>query len=220
MSAIRGQNMRWKTICGIIMILGSLLLLTFWEIKGREIILMTPVIAASHDIILGTTLTKEDFMEIRVSPENILVGALMSKDIESLTGLISNCEIYANQQLLPSYFKKENLKISKEQSIFVLPELWIYSRSSAIRAGDKIALYNLPNSEKIGVFIVAFVKDDNEQEVKDLVENNIDILDRTQATSEISHIEIICTLAEYLSIYNKVVDSGYGNLLIIMEDIG
>jgi hypothetical protein len=209
--------MKWKTLVGIFLIIGSLLILVFWEVKGRDILLLSPVLTVGIDTEAGTVVDEQHFTQIKVLPENILCGALLPQDLQKLNGLVSNCKILANQQLLSSYFQKENTILQEGESLFVLPALWIYSMSSAVRAGDKIILYSLPENNCLGQYTVAFVKDSNEQEVRDVSGQQCDFLKRTDTTSEISHLEIICTLEEYMSICRIVTDVGLGNLLVVLK---
>lgn len=209
--------MQWKTLVGIFLIAGSLLTLVFWETKGRDILLLSPVLTASVDIEKGTAFNEADFKETRMLPENILIGALMPKDIKSLDNLVSNRKIFANQQLLPSYFQQNYTLFRENESIFVLPAFWIYSMSSAVRAEDTVILYSLPENIFLGEYTVAFVKDKNEQEVRDLSGRQSNFLKRADSTSQISHIEIICTVEEYMSIFNMVTDAGFENLLIVLK---
>ena len=211
--------MAWKTIVGICLIIGSLLTLVFWEVKGREY-LLSPTLLASRDIPAGTLIGAEDLTKSRIPAENVLTGAVLPQDADMLVGLAATCDLLANQQLVASYFQPESSVMSKGQSVFVLPEFWIYSRSSALRSGDTVSLYVMPESISIGTFIVAFVKDSNENEVCDTGGQNFALLDRKNTMSGISHIEIICTLEEYLSINSKVTEAGFGNLLIVIQGAG
>ena len=209
--------MKWKTLLGIVLIVGSLLTLVFWELKGREMLLLSPVLTAVVDIDAGTIMHQKDFAENKILPENILKGALLPQDLHTLNGLVSNCHIVANQQILPTYFQKESTLLKDDESFFVLPKLWIYSMSSAVRAGDTIILYSMPENILLGQYTVAFVKDSNEREVRDTSGNQADFLKRSDSNSELSHLEIICTLEEYMSIFQTVTDFGFGNLLVVLK---
>lgn len=209
--------MQWKTLLGIFLIIGSLLTLVFWETKGREILLLSPVLTACVDIEKGVTIDETYFKEARMLPENILNNAFLPHDASALNNLVSNCKICANQQLLPSYFQEEHTLLQVDESIFVLPALWIYSISSAVRAEDTVVLYSLPENICLGQYTVAFVKDGNDQEVRDVSGKQGDFLKRSDSTSEISHIEIICTTEEYRSICHVVTAAGFGNLLIVLK---
>lgn len=209
--------MKWKTLLGIFLIIGSLLTLVFWELKGREILLLSPVLTAQTDIKAGAIIKEEDFKQSKVLPENILADAILPQDHSSLVGLVANCEIIANQQLLTSYFQKENTILKEDESLFVLPRAWIYSMSSAIRAGDTIILYSFPENHHLGQYTVAFVKDSNEKEVRDVSGQQSDLLKRADSTCEVSHLEIICTLEEYTTICHISTDAGFGNLLVVLK---
>lgn len=209
--------MKWKTLLGIFLIAGSLFALVFWEVKGREILLLSPILTAEIDIKEGSIIRQEDLRVSKVLPENILLGALLPQEQQSLIGLVANCEIFSNQQLLRSYFQKENTILKQGESLFVLPDAWIHSMSSAVRAGDTIILYSLPEDHHLGQYTVAFVKDRNRKEVRDVLGHESDLLKRADSTSEVSHLEIICTLEEYIMICNVAMDSGFGNLLVVLK---
>lgn len=209
--------MKWKTLLGIFLIVGSLLTLVFWELKGREMLLLSPILTAGVDIEAGSMVSEEDFTESKALPENILKGALLPKDVNALNGLVANCKIVANQQLLDVYFQKESTLLQKGQSLFVLPGFWIYSMTSAVRAGDTIIIYSLPENHQLGQYTVAFVKDKSEREVRDVSGQQNNFLKRSDSTSETSHLEIICTLEEYMNIYRIVTDFGFGNLLVVLK---
>jgi len=209
--------MKWKTLLGIFLIVASLLILLFWELKGREILLLSPILTADIDIEAGTVVDESYFSQSKILPENVLSGALSPQEIHQLNGLVSNCEILANQQILPSYFQKETTVLKEGESLFVLPASWIYSMSSAIRAGDIIILYSLPENIMLGQYVVAFVKDEKHQEVRDIAGQENDFLKRTEATSALSHLEIICTVEEYMEICQIVTDFGFENLLVVLK---
>lgn len=211
--------MRWKTAIGIFLIIGSFLTLVFWETKGREY-LLSPVLIATRDISAGRIIQSEDLGENRISPENLLVGAMIPQDNRQLIGMTAKCDILANQQLVTSYFQPISSAMKNNRSLFVMPEAWIYSISSAARAGDTVLLYAVPTMEFLGSFEVAFVKDDKENEVRDAEGKNLDLLDRADPIARISHIEIICTLEEYLFISSKMVQTDFGNLLIVIKGVG
>ncbi|NCB41087.1 MAG: hypothetical protein EOM59_00450 [Clostridia bacterium] len=209
--------MKWKTIVGIVLIAASLLILLFWELKGREILLLSPVLTAGVIIEAGTIVDENYFTQSKILPENVLSGAFSPQEIHQLNGLVANCKILANQQILPSYFQKESSLLKEGESLFVLPESWIYSMSSAIRAGDTIILYSIPENIILGQHIVAFVKDDKEQEVRDVSGQEKDFLKRAEATSASSHLEIICTLEEYMEICHIITEFGLKNLLVVLK---
>ena len=209
--------MKWKTLTGIILIIGSLLTLVFWETRGRDIVLLSPVLSARVDMKEGTVVAEEDFKEIKVLPDNVLSGALLPQDLDSLSGLVLNRDISENQQLLPSYFQQKHTLLQEKDSIFVVPSGWIYSMSSAVRAKDLVLLYSFPENICLGQYTVAFVKDKNQREVRDISGLQSDFLKRMDADAEISYIEIICTLEEYLAICQVAEGAEFGKLLIVLK---
>lgn len=211
--------MKWKTVIGIVLIIGSFLTLVFWETKGRDY-LLSPVLVATRDIGSGGIIQPEDFIEARISPENLLAGSILPQEYGKLIGMTAKCDILENQQLVASYFQPLTSAMKNNLSLFVMPEAWIYSISSAARAGDTVLLYSVPTMELLGSFVVAFVKDDKENEVRDVEGKDVNLLDRADPNAEISHIEIICTLEEYLFISSKMVQTGFGNLLVVIKGVG
>lgn len=211
--------MRWKTAIGIFLIIGSFLTLVFWETKGREY-LLSPVLIATRDISAGRIIQSEDLGENRISPESMLAGAILPQDNRNLIGMTAKCDILANQQLVAAYFQPVSSAMQNNRSLFVMPQAWIYSISSAARAGDTVLLYAVSTMEPLGSFVVAFVKDDKENEIRDTEGKDLNLLDRTDPIARISHIEIICTLEEYMLISSKMIQTGFGNLLIVIKGVG
>ena len=119
------------------------------------------------------------------------------------------------------YFKDNGFRLKKEETIFVIDPDWIAMRSSSLRRGDIVDIYGSNGAGLLGTFQIAFVKDEAEREVKDAgeaVQNHTasDILDRTDSTSVIDHIEIITTFSEYEKIA-ACVDGTTSSALIIVQ---
>ena len=107
-------------------------------------------------------------------------------------------------------------QVPEGKSVYVLPESWIYSRSSSLRAGDSVQIYSMPEKKLMGTFTLAFVRDNAEQEVQD---TNLPsgVLERTAPSSIISNLEILCTQQEYFELFDEVQLAGPASLLVVME---
>lgn len=196
--------MKLKSIIGIILIILSLALMFFWETTGREMFTTSSILVCSDNIKKGQTVGLTDFKTIRINKENVLEGALTPEKAESLEGMSAEVDMVRNQQILEGYFTISKKAKSDNDSIFVIPKEWIFSRSSALRSGDKVSIYKMPEKIKLGTFTVAFVRDASEQEVVDIEPGAKSVLDRKDSGRVISGIEIICTLNDYSRLYESV----------------
>lgn len=190
---------KWKSLIGIVLILLSLAGLIFWERQGREIFLMEPVLVAAKELPPGERVTRDSFMEVPVPAENKVEGAFAKGDGGKLIGSYAKAKILKNQQLAPSYFSKERENLEEGNAIFVIPREWISMRSSSLRRGDRVALYGSLSFRPVGVYRTAFVKDETEREVTapDGMAKPQNVLERTDGTAEISHLELVTSLEEY-----------------------
>ncbi|MFA7462601.1 MAG: hypothetical protein WCY59_05630, partial [Anaerovoracaceae bacterium] len=62
--------MKRKTVLGLFLMIFSLGVMVFWEVRGRDALLLTPVLAASRDIAAGESVLAQDLTTIHVLPEN------------------------------------------------------------------------------------------------------------------------------------------------------
>jgi len=213
--------MKWKVIIGVFLILGSIAGMIFWENYGRDMVTLTPVLTVSADIQEGSVIRAEDLAEMRIPKEDVIAGALTAEDAASVAGSYAGIDLLVNQQLVRSYFNTRDMGIESGKSIFSIPAAWIYSRSSSLRAGDRVRIYSMPEQTYLGSFKLAFVKDNSEQEV--VGGSQREVLNRQTASSAIANIEIICSLSEYFRIFDSVAASfedelrTEGPLLIVME---
>jgi len=213
--------MKWKVIIGIFLILLSIGGMVFWETYGRDMVTLTPVLTVSADIPEGSVIRAEDLKQMQIPKEDVISGALTEADAASLIGTYADIDLLVNQQLVPSYFSTRDLGIGKGESVFSIPKAWIMSRSSALRAGDRVRIYSMPEQVFLGSYRLAFVKDNTEQEVVGGSQRRV--LDRQAASAAISGVEIICTLSDYFKIFDSVTqsfedeDRSEGPLLIVME---
>ncbi|NLT47162.1 MAG: hypothetical protein GXX92_01995, partial [Clostridiales bacterium] len=124
-------------------------------------------------------------------------------------------DIVENSQISEEFLAESDFYIRSNESIFVLHPEWIAMRSSSIRRGDWIDIYESGSFDKIGSYRVAFVKDANELEVTDGEgAEGSNALDRTVSTSLISHIEIIADMKEYEKIARLAGNNETGLLLV------
>jgi SAF domain. len=200
---------RIKAVLGIILILASIAALFFWEWKGRDIVMMDKVLIAKEDIKAGTAVNGGMLTVEGVPRGNLLEEALRPKDIELIQGKTATQFIAKNGQIILQYFAENELVLNSDESVFVINPAWIAMRSSSIRRGDMVDIYGSGGLGLLGTFRIAYVKDELEREVRDTGSDNgptgnsssvaghNKILDRTDSTSVIDHIEIITTYKEY-----------------------
>lgn len=187
---------------GIMLILLSVAGLLFWEWKGRETILMEEVLVAKETIQKGTAVTRSKFLIKGVPKENMLEEALTPDEWDRLEGKVASQLIAKNDQIILEYFRDNEFYLDQGESIFVIEENWVAMRSSSLRRGDIVEIYGTNGYGLLGTFQIAYVKDASEREVKNAGEGMMnssgnDILERTDSTSIIDHIEIISSLSEY-----------------------
>ncbi|HPX70335.1 MAG TPA: hypothetical protein PLO47_01200 [Bacillota bacterium] len=201
--------MKIKTILGIALIILSVAAMFFWESHGRDRFTTRVVLVCAEDIGRGSRVGPESFSSMRVREENVLQGALDPALAAELYGMTAREDMVAKQQVRAECFFDEKSALSNGESLFVIPSEWIMSRSSALRGGDIISIYVMPGMKKLGKYTVAFVKDDMEQEVRDLLGATDRVLERTDSGRVIAGIEIICGLSDYEKIYNEVMSVRY-----------
>lgn len=207
---------RWKSWIGVLLIVLSVIGLVFWELQGRESFLMKPILVAAEELPAGTVVSAQSFTVVRVPENVILEGALSAEAAASLYGKSLREKVAKNQQISEHCFMEAGQVIKKEESIFVLPGEWLAMRSSSLRRGDWIRLYGASTLSEIGVYRIAFAKDQTEQEVVDAQGGlPVNILDRTTGTGQINGLEIIATLPEYGNI--RAAAASEGGLLAVQE---
>lgn len=210
-----------KTFIGILLIMISLLGLFFWELKGRDAVMMQEVLVAKTDIQIGEKVKNTQFSTVKLPKESVLKDALKEKDLSGIQGKVSTQLILKNSQISVQYFRQDQFFLDQDESIFVLQPEWISMRSSSLRRGDLVDIYGADERGLIGTYRVAFVKDSTEREIRDTgtgeipVEEN-KILNRTDSTSTISHIEIIATIEEYAKI-RSCIEGEIPTTLIIVQ---
>lgn len=198
-----------RSIIGILLIIISIAGLFFWEWKGRETILLEEVLVAKEEIKRGTIVDSSMFIPKGVPKDNMLEEALIPGDMTLVKGKVTSQLIAKNAQILVKYFKDNDFSLDQDESIFVIDSSWVAMRSSALRRGDLVDIYGSNGSGILGTFRIAYVKDASEREVRNAVEETeggaaSDILNRTDSTSVIDHIEIISTFRAYENLVNVV----------------
>ncbi len=208
--------MKWKTIIGIILIILSAAGMFLWETMGREKVMLVSVLASSKDIREGSEVDVLQFKEIKVLPEGLPKDALRLSDAEKLKGKRASRNIYAGQQLCARDFIDARKLLPEGISIYVLPESWIYARSSSLRAGDEIELFSMPEKTSLGIYKVAFVRDSAEREVVDQMPA-FDVLERKSPSAAIVSVEILCNAEQYFALFDAVQEAGPASLLLAMR---
>ena len=208
--------MKWKSIAGIALVILSVAAMYYWETRGRDSFLLVPVLAALDDIEAGKIVGEEDFTVLRVPPETVAAATLTPSEAVYVYGQRAGRHIRRNQQVAKEDFGSAAAQMPEGKSVYVLPQSWIYSRSSSLRAGDRVLIYSMPEKKPLGSYTLAFVRDNAEQEVFD---TNLPsgVLERTAPSSIISNLEILCTEQEYFALFDEVQLAGPGSLLIVME---
>ncbi|WP_207637148.1 CpaB family protein [Anaerovorax odorimutans] len=214
---------KMKLFIGLLLIVIAIGGLTFWELKGRNLLFMETVVVANQDITAGTKITKDLLSQTEILKENKVKGAIKPEEINEKYGKAINQNILKSDQISAEYFNNDDFCIKKGQSIFVINRDWIAMRSSSLRRGDIVNIY-LSNNEglKLGTYKLAYVKDDSDREIKSVNEmtgvrvNNNDLLDREDSSGSIDHIEIICSIDQY-DVIKKMVESQLEPSLIIVQ---
>lgn len=209
-----------RIVLGILLIVGAMGGLVYWEVDGREAVLMDPVLVAKEQIQQGTIITENLFRVLGVMEENRIEGALEPLDLSSIVGKVAAQTIMKNSQIVTAYFVEQTFFLDRGESIFVIKPEWIVMRSSSLRRGDIIDIYGADGQSLFGSFRIAFVKDANELEVVNQEGQQVDgVLDRVNSTALIDHIEIIASLSEYQSIIEYAGSPESKGLLLIHKGV-
>ncbi len=213
---------RIKSVIGILLIILSVAGLFLWEWKGRNVILLEDVLVATKEIVKGTTVDGSMFTTKGVSKDNLLKSALTPEDVRMLDGKVTSQYIAENGQIIMDYFRDDEFCLKPEESVFVIKPDWVDMRSSSLRRGDAVDIYSTAEGNLIGSYLVAFVKDEAEREVRDASLESQDVTDkeilqRLDSTSSIDHIEIIATLGEYEEIVSYTNGATSSALIIVQR---
>ena len=207
-----------KPLIGCLLIITAFAGLIYWENDGRERFTMEEIAVASHDILEGDVITREMFKAERVERDDIISGALHMDEIGKVVGKIADRPIEKKSQVSLKFFDDPETRLERGKSIYVIKNEWIDMRSSSLRAGDKVKIYSDTGEEYFGSYRIAFVKDDNEQEVVEAegYRPSKNILDRKMSSRPAYHIEIVATLAEYQTIRDFV--TADARMLMIVQE--
>ncbi|MGI6728150.1 MAG: hypothetical protein ACOX4P_06275 [Anaerovoracaceae bacterium] len=206
---------RIKTVIGLLLIIGAILGLVYWELEGREMVLTEQFLVARETILPGTVVTPDHFTQAKILEENKIEGALKPHKINEIVGKAAVQRIVKNDQIVTEYFSEDSFSLKNGESVFVIKPEWISMRSSSLRRGDWIDIYTDRENSLIGTYRVAYVKDSNEVEVRDSGEGSGQyVLGRSDGTSIINHIEIITDLSGYQKILREIETNGSGLILV------
>jgi hypothetical protein len=209
-----------KPLIGIVLIVSAIGAIVWWESAGREELLMEKILVAREDIEKGTKVERMLFVEVNSTEEAMVTGAIRNEQFQKIVGLEAKQLIPKNSQIIESFFLNKGREISLDHTVFPIKEEWIASRSSSLRKGDTIDIYDSMGANYIGTFKLAFVRDQNEQEIVSFegTMEGSEILDRVSSTSVISFVEIMARLEEYQQIVNYAEVEGVRFLLVQRED--
>ncbi|MDD2216689.1 MAG: hypothetical protein PHE41_09035 [Eubacteriales bacterium] len=211
---------RIRTVIGLFLIAAAIAGFIYWELAGRETVLMDTFLVANETILPGTVVKATHFAEAGILTKNQVEGAIAPHRLSEIVGKVAVQRIIKNDQIVAEYFLENDFYLINGESIFVLKPEWITMRSSSLRRGDWVDIYEDRENSLIGRYRVAFVKDSNEIEVQNSENGGQSILDRVNSTSVISHIEIITDLPGFQKIVEKVEGVIGSGLLLVQREEG
>lgn len=205
---------QWRALIGASLMVAAVSGMVLWEGWGRDALLLADVVAVDKNISAGQLLKEEDLVILGVPQDCITSDAVPASDMKSLVGMYAVNSLSPNQQVCRKDVVSEEELVKDQKTTFVIPREWIAMRSSSLRRGDTVTLYRLSDYSSMGTYTVAFVKDDEDQEVYSLegVEDG-KLLDRTDSNMPVDHIEIVAELAQYGRIRQAVAEDG--GLLVV-----
>lgn len=208
-----------RALAGALVIIAGLSLLFYWEGYGREHVQYEQAICASAEIQKGQTITDE-LLTVKSLPKDSLISGA-TKDETELVGTVAAQYIPAGAQVSRkmTYTNDFYIDTDRGESIYKLPSEWIDSRSAAVRRGDTVEIYMADGKRNLGEYTVAYVRDAQEREVSSAAGQEYeDMLNRTDATGVIDHIEIIATQEEYAALYQVASSTGQRLLIVQKEE--
>jgi hypothetical protein len=211
---------RIRTVIGLFLIAAAISGFIYWELAGRESVLMDTFLVAKETILPGTVVKATHFTEAGILTKNQIEGAITPSGLPEIVGKVTVQRIVKNDQIVAEYFLENDFYLKNGESIFVLKPEWITMCSSSLRRGDWVDIYEDRENSLIGHYRVAFVKDSNEIEVQNSENEGESILDRVNSTSVISHIEIITDLKGFRNIVEKVEGITGSGLLLVQREEG
>lgn len=213
-----------KQIIGVLLIVTAVFALVYWETAGRDIVTTKKVLVASENISAGDIINSKMLTVANITPDTVITGAIPPDELHKINGKEATQDIVKNQQISELFLRTPVEKIKDKRSPYVIKPEWIDSRSSALRKGDFVKIYNRDGTFYLGEFEVVFVKDVSEKEVTDVFlegsrsgNNTSDIQNRTNSNGIISHFEILTELKDYQKII-RFIDEFDEKLLIVQEN--
>ncbi len=184
----------------------ALLGFIYWEKEGRQQHQEQTILVSSHSIYQGQLLKPEDVKAISLNRKLVVDGALTPKQISFILNKKATQFIPGNMVLLEEYFKEKGRSLPPELSVFTLPSHWIYSRSSTLRRGDWVELYDRGGEISYGSYEIVFVKtaEDYEVESTENKDGELPVLERRQSSGIVHHLEILCSIQDYSLLYHHV----------------
>lgn len=205
---------QWKALIGAALMVTAIAGMVFWEGWGRDALLLTDMVVTAGEVSAGELLKKEDLTILGVPEDCIVAQGIPASELDSLVGLYAANSLSPNQQISRKDVIAQEELIGSGETAFVIPEEWIAMRSSSLRRGDEVTLYRLSDYSSLGTYLVAFVKDDEDQEIYSL--EGVDdrsLLDRTDSNMPVNHIEIVAELRQYCQIRQAALEDG--GLLVV-----
>jgi len=195
---------RAKQIIGIFLILFAIAALVYWETGGRDQVVTIKVLAAGQNISQGEIITPQMLRIVRAMPETVIEGAFSAADANKALGKVAACEIALNQQISELLLEEPDKKEVKKLSPFLIKSEWIDSRSSSLRSGDIVAIYNRDGGFYLGSFEIMSVQDSADREI---TEGGI-----------VDHFEILTEVEQYQKIIKYIDSSGEKFLIVQRSD--
>jgi hypothetical protein len=216
---------RISLYAGIALLLIAAAGLVFWETAGRDKVLMSEIIVAASDIRSGAVI-RDGMLLTALMPKELCVdGGFFAGQEEDILGRKVTETIYSNQQISVKDFHVPDDGLAEDESYFVIPFDWIAMRSSALRRGDTVEILSSSSAAiSLGVYRVAFVKDAEDREIRDIgptgeVSREPEARsDRTDSAAVIDHIEIIATEEDYYAVRDAALDTGSPSLVLVQRE--
>ena len=212
-----------KTTLGIVLILLAIAALLFWEVEGRNMLLMEEVLIADGDIKAGEIVGSGHFRSVQVPSGTLVDGALAPKDIDLFFGKEATVDIIKGSQLSQRYLRDPEAAPKPETSCFVIRNEWISMCTSSLRRGDVVHITSADGKNTIGRFPVAYVKDSDGREVVDSSSGIYSFTgaggesDRVNTSAPVHYVEIECELKDYRRILEYCAGKPGAPLMLIRE---
>jgi hypothetical protein len=214
-----------KTLIGIVLVILAIATLLFWEVRGREMLLMEDVLVAERDIKAGEGFDISMFRIESVPIGTLVDSAVKPKETYSIAGKETAVSIIKGAQLSLRYLCDPDSLPKADTSCFVIRNEWIYMCSSSVRRGDEIQITSSDGRNLLGTYHVVYVKDSDGREVTDASSGMYSFTgtggegDRVNTSAPIHHIEIECELKDYRRILDFCAGKISAPLMLIRKTI-